>query len=317
MLKLLSVITRFFPVWIVLFVILAYTSPEPFKVIPKFIPYLLGGVMLFMGLTMKLDDFKLVFKQPKNVIAGIILRYLIMPFVGFGVAKLLGLPPALAAGLILVGCCPSGTASNVMTFLSRGDTALSITVSSFNTVLAPLITPAMFLLLAGTLVPVDVNAMLIDIAKMVLLPVSLGIAINMLAPNLIEKIQPYLPGVSTIALLLIIIGGTAVNANRLASVAGIAFLAVALHNAFGLFLGYLGARAVGMNLFQAKGITFEIGMENSALAMTLALAYLDPIAAIPGAIFSVWHNLTGSALATHWGRKAEREEQLGLVKKTV
>lgn len=308
MLKIFGVLTRFFPIWIVIFVGIALTNPEPFKTIPKIIPYLLGSVMLFMGLTMKLDDFKLVFKQPKNVIAGIILRYLIMPFVGFGVAHVLGLPPALAAGLILVGCCPSGTASNVMTFLSRGDTALSVTVSSFNTVLAPIITPAMFLLLAGSLVPVNAGAMLIDIAKMVLLPVGLGIAFNMMLPSLIAKVKPYLPGLSTLALLLIIIGGTAVSASRLATVAGIALLAVALHNGIGLGLGYLGARATGMNLFQAKGITFEIGMENSALAMTLALAYLDPIAALPGAIFSVWHNLTGSALATYWGRKAEREE---------
>lgn len=310
MLTAFGILTRFFPLWIVLFVVVSYTNPEPFKVLPKFVPYFLGAVMLFMGLTMSLDDFKLVFKQPKNVIAGIVLRYIIMPFVGFGVATLLGLPPALAAGLILVGCCPSGVASNVMTFLSKGDTALSITVSSFNTVLAPVITPMVFLLLAGSIVPVDAGAMLIDIAKMVLLPVGLGIALNMCATKVIEKINPYLPGLSTLMLLLIIIAGTAVNANRLMSVAIIAFLAVAMHNAIGLLLGYLGARAVGMNLFQAKGITFEIGMENSALAMTLALAYLDPIAAIPGAIFSVWHNLTGSALATYWGRKAEREAVL-------
>jgi len=308
MLAMLNVLTRFFPVWIVLFVLVSYINPEPFKVLPKYVPYFLGSVMLFMGLTMQLDDFKLVFKQPKNVISGIVLRYLIMPFVGFAVAKALGLPPALAAGLILVGCCPSGVASNVMTFLSRGDTALSITVSSFNTVLAPFITPLMFLLLAGAMVPVNVEAMLVDIAKMVLLPVGLGIAINMFATEYINKIKPYLPGFSTLMLLLIIIAGTAVNASRLASVAGIAFLAVALHNGFGLLLGYLGARMVGMKLHQAKGITFEIGMENSALAMTLALAYLDPIAAIPGAIFSVWHNLTGSTLATYWGRKADQQE---------
>lgn len=310
MLSIFGILTRFFPIWIVIFVFLSYTFPAPFKALTKYVPYYLGAVMLFMGLTMKLDDFKLVFKQPKNVIAGIILRYLIMPFVGFGVAKVLGLPPALAAGLILVGCCPSGVASNVMTFLSRGDTALSITVSSFNTILAPLITPAMFLLLAGSFVPVNAGAMLVDIAKMVLLPVGLGIAINMWATTTIDKIKPYLPGLSTLMLLLIIIAGTAVNADRLASIAGIAFLAVAMHNGFGLFFGYLGSRAVGMNLFQSKGITFEIGMENSALAMTLALAYLDPIAAIPGAIFSVWHNLTGSALATYWGRKAEAEEKM-------
>lgn len=314
MLAIFNILTRFFPIWIIVFVFISYTSPEPFKGLTKYVPYFLGAVMLFMGLTMKLDDFKLVLKQPKNVLSGIVLRYLIMPFVGFAVAKALGLSPALAAGLILVGCCPSGVASNVMTFLSRGDTALSITVSSFNTVLAPFITPMMFLLLAGTIVPVDAGAMLIDIAKMVLLPVGLGISINMLASQHIEKIKPYLSGLSTLMLLLIIIAGTAVNAGRLASVAGIAFLAVALHNGVGLFLGYLASRAIGMNLFQAKGITFEIGMENSGLAMTLALAYLDPIAAIPGAIFSVWHNLTGSALATYWGRKAEREESMGAVK---
>ncbi|MDR3560345.1 MAG: bile acid:sodium symporter family protein [Negativicutes bacterium] len=300
--------TGLFPLWVVLVSALSYLYPDPVKPWGAYVPYYLAIVMLCMGLTMQAADFKLVFSSPRDVMWGVIPRFVIMPFVGFSIAKLMGLPPALAAGLILVGCCPSAVASNVMTFLSKGDTPLSVTVSSVNTILAPLLTPALFLLLAGSIVPVNAQAMLIDIAKVVLLPITIGVVIRQLLNAAVEKIMPALPSISTISLLFIIGTGVAMNAGRLASVAIVAFLAVVLHNAFGLLLGYLTARKLGgLSLHKAKAITFEIGMENSGLAVGLALAHLDPMAAIPGAIFSAWHNLTGSALASYWSGKAEKE----------
>jgi BASS family bile acid:Na+ symporter len=299
--KAVKFITKLFPLWVILCAAVAYLMPDPFKPYAKWIPWLLGVVMLGMGLTMSLDDFKLVLKRPKDVIAGVLLRYAIMPGVAFCVAKLLGLSPSLAAGLILVGCCPSGTASNVMTFIAKGDTALSVTVSSINTILAPIVTPFIFLFLAGTMIPIDASALFTDILKIVLAPIAIGVAINMMAGSAVKRITTFMPLVSVVAIIAIITVVVALSAAKLATVAVIAFVAVALHNAFGLSLGYGASRGVGMTRQKSKAIAFEIGMENSGLAVALAIAHLDPIAAIPGAIFSVWHNFTGSLLAGYWG----------------
>lgn len=307
-----KLITGYFPLWVVLGSILSYLYPGPVKPLGVYVPYYLGIVMLSMGLTMTLDDFKLVLSRPKDVAWGVIPRYLIMPLVAFSVAKILNLSPALAAGLILVGCCPSAVASNLMSFLSKGDTALSITVSSVNTILAPFLTPTIFLLLAGSMVPVNAEAMLLDIAKVVLFPICLGLIIRRIFDKSIQNILFIMPAVSTISLMFIITTGVAMNADRLANVALLAFVAVAAHNATGLLLGFLTARKLGgLNLYKSKAIAFEVGMENSGLAVGLALAHLDPMAAIPGAIFSAWHNLTGSALATYWAKRAKEEDKLG------
>lgn len=301
--KIARFITKLFPVWVILFAAIAFLNPEPFKPLGKYIVYLLGLIMLGMGLTMSLDDFKLVFTRPKDVIYGVILRYLIMPVVAFTVAKVMGLPPSLAAGLILVGACPSGTASNVMTFIGKGDTALSVTVSSINTILAPIFTPYIFLLLAGTMIPINAEALLLDILKVVLFPVTLGIVVRMAAGPLVEKMMKIIPLISVVSIIAIISIVVALSAAKLATVAVIAFIAVALHNGLGLGLGYGASRGLGLNHKKSKALAFEIGMENSGLAVALAVAHLDPIAAIPGAIFSVWHNFTGSLLAGYWGAK--------------
>jgi len=314
--KIAKFITKLFPVWVLVFAAIAFLSPEPFKPYGKYVIYLLGMIMLGMGLTMSLDDFKLVFTRPKDVLYGVVLRCLIMPLVAFCVAKLLGLPPSLAAGLILVGACPSGTASNVMTFIAKGDTALSVTVSSINTILAPVLTPYIFLFFAGALIPIDAGALLFDILKIVLFPVTLGILIRMFASDFVDRITKIIPLVSVLSIIAIISIVVALSAAKLATVAGIAFAAVALHNALGLSIGYGASRAAGINHKKSKAICFEIGMENSGLAVALALAHLDPIAAIPGAIFSVWHNFTGSMLAGYWGARDEKEPDV-IVEETV
>ncbi|MBP2639904.1 MAG: Bile acid:sodium symporter [Firmicutes bacterium] len=305
--KIIPFITRLFPLWVIVFSLTAFFFPPLFAPYKGWITYLLGIIMLGMGLTMSLNDFKLVLSRPKDVFYGIVLRYLIMPVVALLVTKILNLPPALAAGVILVGCCPSGTASNVMTFLAKGDTALSVTVSSFNTVLAPFVTPYIFLLLAGSIIPINAEALLLDILKIVLVPVMLGIALRALAGSIVDKFIKLVPLVSVGAIVFVISIVIALSAAKLVTVALIAFVAVALHNGLGLGLGYGASRAVGMNFHKSKAICFEIGMENSGLAVALAMAHLDPIAAIPGAIFSVWHNLTGSLLAGYWGAKSDKK----------
>lgn len=302
--KIVQLVTKLFPLWVVLCAAAAYLRPGSFTPFAFTVPWLLGVVMLGMGLTMSLDDFRLVLSRPKDVAFGVVLRYAIMPSVAFCVAKLLALPPSLAAGLILVGCCPSGTASNVMTFIAKGDTALSVTVSSINTLLAPVITPLVFLFLAGTKVPVDAMALFYDILKIVVAPIAIGVTINMVAGSAVKKVVSVVPLVSVLTIIAIIGIVVALSAGKLATVAVIALIAVALHNAFGLALGYGGARTVGLPPKKGRAIAFEVGMENSGLAVALAIAHLDPVAAIPGAIFSVWHNFTGSLLAGYWSRES-------------
>jgi BASS family bile acid:Na+ symporter len=299
--KVAKFITKLFPLWMILFAAVAYLVPDPFKPYAPCIPWLLGVVMLGMGLTMNLNDFRLVFKRPREVVAGVVLRYLIMPGVGFCIAKLLGLSPSLAAGVILVGCCPSATSSNVMTFIAKGDTALSVAVSSINTVLAPLVTPFIFLFLAGTMIPIDAVALLYDILKIVVAPIAVGVMINMAVGDAIRQIVKFGPLISVVAIVAIVAIIVALSAAKLATVALIAVVAVALHNVFGLGLGYGAARGIGMTHTKSKAISFEIGMENTGLAVALAVAHLDPIAAVPAAIFTLCHNFTGTLLASYWG----------------
>ncbi|CAB1247820.1 bile acid:sodium symporter family protein [Clostridium sp. WLY-B-L2] len=309
--KICKLITGYFPVWVVIGSVLAFLFPTHVKPLSAYTAWYLGTVMLCMGLTMTTNDFKLVFSRPLDVLWGVVPRFLIMPFVAFAISKILHLPAPIAAGLILVGCCPSAVASNVMTFLSKGDEALSITVSSVNTVLAPVLTPALFLFLAGSMVKVNTASMLLSILKSVVIPVCLGVLIRRIADKPVQKVVEYVPVISTIALMFIITTGIAVNAENLAKIAFIAFLAVALHNATGLFLGYNAARRLGkLSKRKSKAIAFEIGMENSGLAVTLALMNLDPLCAIPGAIFSAWHNVTGSALASYWAKRADKDDAL-------
>lgn len=306
--KIVKFITKYFSVWIILGVIAAFFNPEPFKPLAKYVPYCIMAVMLSMGLTVSVGDFKLVFSCPKDVFWGIVLRYMIMPFIALGLTKLLNLPPVLAAGLILVGCCPSGVASNVMTFLAKGDTALSITVSSINTIIAPFVTPFIFAFLVGSIVPVDANAILMDILKIVLIPVFLGAVIRAVASDFVDKIMDIIPIISVIAIFVTTSSGFALSAGSLANVALIAFVAVVMHNLLGLTTGYWAARGVGMPHFKAKALCFEIGMENGGLAMALALAHLAPLAFIPAAIFNLIHNVSGPILAGHWREKEEKRE---------
>lgn len=307
LLKLAGFITKSVSLWVMLGAVVAFLQPQLIKPIGQFIPYLLGIIMLGMGLTMTTADFKLVLSRPKDVCYGVLLRYLIMPGVAWVVIKVLALEPALAAGILLVGCCPSGTASNVMTFIAKGDTALSITVSSVNTLLSPLLTPLLFLVLGGTVIPVDTMALLLDIVKIVVVPILVGMAIRFWANRWVSKLQPVIPALSVVAIVITVSAIVALNAAKLAGVAVMALAAVALHNLSGLLLGYWSSTLLGMSESKARAIAYEIGMENSGLAVALALVHLDPVAAIPGAIFSVWHNFSGSLLASYWVRKSNKK----------
>ncbi|MBK1705349.1 bile acid:sodium symporter family protein [Halochromatium glycolicum] len=296
-------ITTLFPLWALLGSLLAYVQPEPFVAAKPAIVPLLGLVMFGMGMTLTWRSFAQVLRRPARVGLGIALQYGVMPLAALLVGLTLGLPPALLAGLVLVGASPGGTASNVVCFLARGDVALSITLTTVSTLLAIGATPLLTWLYVGERVPVPVWSMLQSIFQVVLLPVGLGVLVNSLAHRWLVRVQPLFPVISVLAIVVIIAIVVALNRDNLASLGWTVALAVIVHNAIGLSAGYgIGRLATGDER-TARTLAVEVGMQNSGLAVALAVKYFAPAAALPGALFSVWHNLSGSLLAAWWSRR--------------
>lgn len=259
--------------------------------------------MFGMGLTLTPASFGEVLRRPGVVGLGVFLQFAVMPLAAWLIGHGLGLSPALLAGLVLVGACPGGTASNVICYLARGDVALSITLTTVSTLLAVLFTPALTWLYVGQTVPVPVAAMLWSIVKIVLLPVAGGVVINRAARNRLERIQHVFPLVSVAAIVFIIAVIVALNRDSLGSVGVTVATAVVLHNLAGLGAGYGLARLLVCDRRTARTLAIEVGMQNSGLGVALAIKYFSAAAAVPGALFSVWHNLSGSVLAAWWSRR--------------
>ncbi|MBO8190727.1 bile acid:sodium symporter family protein [Streptomyces oryzae] len=288
-----------FPLLVLLAGGLGMVTPGSFTGAAEAVPYLLGVVMFCMGLTMTLPDFRSVVRRPWAVALGLVAQYIVMPGLGWLIAQALDLSPQLAAGLILVGCAPGGTASNVVTYLARGDVALSVSVTSVSTLVAPLLTPPLTLFLAGEFLPVDTASMVGDILKTVLLPVIGGLVVRLLAGRYVERALPVLPWLSAVTIAAIVSIVVAGSADAIKSAAGLVFLAVVLHNGLGLALGYTVGRFSRLGEPAGRALAFEVGMQNSGLAASLATAHFSPLAALPAAVFSVWHNVSG-ALAAAW-----------------
>ena len=263
------------------------------------INYLLMIIMFGMGLTMKLSDFAVVFTQPRDVIVGCIAQFIVMPLLAFALGKSFGLSNELLAGVVLVGTCPGGTSSNVITYLSKGDTALSIGMTSINTLLAPFLTPLLTYLYLRTSVDVDIRSMFMSIIQVVIIPIGLGLIISRLFEKYIQKIQYCLPAVSVTAICLIVAAVVSHNSEKIMSTGLVIFLIVILHNLLGYLCGYLIGVLFKMNMPRKKAVSIEIGMQNSGLAASLASSAFPnmPMATVPGAIFSVWHNISGAILA--------------------
>lgn len=270
---------------------------------------LLGIVMFGMGLTLKPSDFKVVFSRPKDVIIGCISQFLLMPLLAFLLAKAFQLPEELTIGVVLVGTCPGGTSSNVMTYLSRGDVALSVGMTAVSTILAPLLTPLLTLLYAGQRVDVNVLSMFLSIIKIVLLPIVAGFVINHFFQKITEKIVSVMPLVSTIAIVAIVAAVVSANAAKILT-SGLLILAVViLHNVLGYGTGYGVGKLLKLDESKCRAISIEVGMQNSGLATSLAATHFAqyPLATIPGAVFSVWHNISGAILANIFARTAEKK----------
>lgn len=276
----------------------------------SWVNYLLMIVMFGMGLTLKLEDFKLVFTRPKDIIIGCLAQFTVMPLLAFLLGKAFSLDAALLAGVVLVGTCPGGTSSNVITYLSKGDVALSVGMTSVNTLLAPFLTPAITYLLLRTTVTVDMLSMFMSIIKVVIIPIALGFIINKLFGKVTQKLVKVLPSVSVIAICLIVAAVVSHNAEKIMSTGIIVFVVVILHNLLGYACGFGIGKLLHMSTPKTKAVSIEIGMQNSGLATSLAgTAFPDmAMATVPGAIFSVWHNISGAVLANIYNRWTDKEE---------
>jgi len=287
-----------FAAWVVLFAVLGFFFPDTFKQIGPWIVTLLSIIMFGMGLTLSLDDFREVVKRPFDVTIGVLGQFLIMPLLAVLLTMIIPMPPEVAAGVILVGCCPGGTSSNVMTYLSK-----------VTTLAAPIVTPFLVWLFASQYLPVDGWAMFMSIIKVVMVPLALGAILQKILPGVVKAAVPALPLVSVIGIVLIVSAVVGASKASIVQSGLLIFVVVILHNGLGYLLGFFAAKATGLSLAKRKAIAIEVGMQNSGLGAALATAYFSPLAAVPSAIFSVWHNISGALLANWFSGRTENESK--------
>ncbi len=304
-------VQKTFALWVILFSGLALYSPENFVWLKPYITWMLGIIMFGMGMTMTLGDFKGVLQSPKAVTIGVFAQFIVMPTLAYLLCKIFNLPTEIAIGVILVGCCPGGTASNVITYMAKGNTALSVACTSVSTILAPILTPAIFYVLASQWIDINAISMLKSILQVVLFPIVLGLLVRTILKNKVDHYIQVMPLISVVAIVAIV---AAIIAGSKAQIleSGLMILGVViLHNGLGLLLGFWAARIFKLPYTDCKAISIEVGMQNSGLGVALAAVHfaLSPITAVPSAIFSLWHNISGSALATYWAAKSNKADK--------
>ena len=310
--KVCDFIARWMGVLVLLMAVVSLLLPEPFsRIDTQVINPMLGVIMFGMGLTLNINDFKVVFSRPKDVLIGCLAQFTIMPLMAWLLTKIFGLPADLALGVILVGCCPGGTASNVITYLAKGDLALSVGMTATSTLLAPLLTPLLTWLMAGTFVHVDAWGMLLSIVYVVIAPIVAGFLIQKYLPTFTKHAVAYLPAFSSIMITLLVGIIVGHNAEKLLTSGLIILSVVILHNLSGLALGYGLGRLLGLSHPKRAAISIEVGMQNSGLACSLATLHFaaSPLATIPGALFSVWHNISGTLVAKLYGMTEKSSSQ--------
>ena len=300
-------VAKYMAIIVILVASVALFQPWTFKWAASWVTILLGIVMFGMGMTLRLQDFRLVFQRPRDVFVGALAQFTVMPGLAWMLAKAFNLPPELAVGVILVGTCPGGTSSNVMTYLAKGDVALSVSMTMTTTILAPFVTTLLTWWLAGAWIEISLQAMMLSIVKMVVVPIILGIIVNAFWGDFVRKAVKLLPLVSVTAIVLIVGGVVAVSSAKILETGLLIMGVVICHNLLGYLLGYLIAKATHMNLAKSKAVAIEVGMQNSGLATSLALLHFGAAAAIPGAIFSVWHNISGSLTANYLASRMEKK----------
>ena len=297
------VLTRFMGVIIIAFSALALWQPWIFSWVAPHISAMLGIIMLGMGMTLHWQDFSHVLRHPRELGLGLVVHFGCMPLLAFALCHVFALPPELAMGMILVGTAPGGTASNVLTFIARGDVAFSVAMTAAATLVSLLLTPPLTWLLGGVWVPVDMGGLFWSIVKIVLVPVLLGLLLHHFQRGLVDRLMPFLPLASALVITLVIAGIIAVNAQNILSAGPAIFAAVIAHNLLGLAVGWFAACRLRFAPPRRRALAIEIGTQNSGLATALALAHFTPAAAIAGALFSVWQNISGALLSNFWATR--------------
>ena len=298
--KICDFIARWMGLLVLLIAAISLLIPASFSWIDTWsINPLLGVIMFGMGLTLSPHDFRIVLSRPKDILIGCLAQFTVMPLLAWGLAWVFALPKELALGVMLVGCCPGGTASNVITYLAKGDLALSVGMTAASTLLAPILTPLLVWLLAGTMVDVDTLGMLQSIVYVVIAPIIVGLLCQSFLPKLTKSVVPYLPAFSSIVIACVVGIVVSHNADRLLVGGLIVIIVVMLHNLLGLSTGFLIGKLLHIPKPKCVALSIEVGMQNSGLASSLAVLHFAayPLAAIPGAIFSVWHNISGALAA--------------------
>lgn len=300
-------IQKTFALWVVLFSGIALLVPEAFVWLRAYIPWMLGIIMFGMGMTMTVGDFKSVLQSPKAVAIGVVAQFVAMPGLAYLLCKLFQLPPEIAIGVILVGCCPGGTASNVITYMAKGNTALSVACTSVSTLLAPIFTPAIFYVLASQWIEINALSMLVSILQVVLFPIILGLMVRALLKQKVSTYIQVMPLISVIAIVAIVAAIIAGSKTQILQSGLIILGIVALHNGMGYLLGYWASRMFKLAEIDCRAVSIEVGMQNSGLGVALAATHFaaSPLTALPSAIFSLWHNISGPALATYWAAKSK------------
>jgi len=307
--KVCDFIARWMGVLVLLTAVVSLLVPQVLESVDMWIINpLLGLIMFGMGLTLSPQDFRIVFTRPRDVLIGCLAQFTVMPVVAWLLTIVFALPPDLALGVILVGCCPGGTASNVITYLAKGDLVLSVGMTAVSTVLAPLLTPLLTWLLAGHHIDVDAVGMLQSILYVVIIPIIVGFVVQRLLPTFTKKAVDYLPAFSTLMIATVVAMVVSHTASRLLTGGLLVVLVVVLHNLSGLAIGYGIGRAIGLSQEKRVAVSVEVGMQNSGLASSLATLHFAafPMATIPGAIFSVWHNISGALVARFYASLVKR-----------
>lgn len=298
-------IGKTFAIWVLIFAVLAFMIPNLFSWIAPYINPLLMIIMFGMGLTLTTQDFKNVLKAPFKILVLAVAQFVAMPLIAVSLVFLFNLPKEIAIGVILVGCCPGGTSSNVITYLAKGNVALSVTATSVTTLLAPIVTPALTLWLAGAYLPVSFNSLFLSIVKIVLIPIILGFAVQYFFETTTQKAVGLLPLISVVGIIGVLTAVVANNTENIIKSGLLILIVVVLHNVLGYAVGYFIGKLFKFNLADKKTTSIEVGMQNSGLAAALATTHFDPIAAVPGAIFSIWHNFSGSIVANFYSKMSE------------
>ena len=312
-----NALTRYMGVLILTCSALALWKPELFSWVAPHVTPLLGCIMFGMGMTLRLKDFSLVFSQPRGLLLGLLAQFVCMPLLAFALCHLFALPPDLAMGVILVGTAPGGTASNVLTFIARGDVPYSVALTSVATIVALALMPVLTWLLGGVWVPVNMGALFISILKIVVIPVILGIAAHRYCGRLAERAIPFLPPASALTITLVVAGIMAINARSILEASADIFLVVVCHNLLGLAFGYAVGRIWKFDEPRCRALCFEVGTQNSGLATALALAHFSPVSAIAGALFSVWQNISGALVSNYFHGKKTGTDQIAEARSKV